>query len=478
MTNKSAFGVTQIPNLTSPAARLLRQSGTLSKSLAFQESSSGGTVMKFLQDTGSAWLPKILISRSKAEGAEVSLLEFAESGMTYALPMILGPALGTIFHKLLGKPFEKKLLTETYQALKSQNPHIRNRAMAAKSAIILSTIGAIGLWGESLVNYGKNLMTAKVFKKDKFSDVVNLSQGQMQPQSPTVEESPQVKKAKKRMVQATAVFGGILVASGLLAGVGHHFSPLRLLSDKLVRHFDFEFTKTAKNGVEKVTSGLGNRKGLLGAIMMTCSLPYLDSARDNYERLETAIRLPVVFAYILYGQDWIQGFMTQRFPGLFKGALNEKRQVLSMAQIAENAIQQARKTHPGLSEDALLDKAQGAMRQGTIAKGLTIGMPLLSGILVTGLGLGLVNRLLTAYRFKQQQGMQTPVSAPKSLALPTGSNAISPLPFQNAFSSMQTHYYASQPAMGQAPRHFTVTTPQQPIPFTAMGLGGSQQHVG
>lgn len=389
--------MTQVSHLSSETARLVKRS-RLGRALAFQEGQGGGTAMKFMQDTGSAWLPKILISRSKAEGAEVSFLEFGESAMTYALPMFLGPGLANSLFKLLGKNkgFEKHLLTQTYDELrKTGDQAAASKAMTAKAAIILSTIGGIGLWGESLVNYGKNLMTAKVFKKDKFSDVINLGQGQQQPAN--FDDSPQVRKSKKRIKQATAAFGGLLGSAFLLAKFGHRSDAIKALSDKVVRHLDFDFARSIQ---EKATYGLGNRKGLLGAIMLTCSLPYLDSARDGYERLETALRLPLVFAYILYGQEIIQKGMIKGFPGLFESVLDNSNKVMTVQEIAEAALKKAANGSHTMT-DTMRTQAASEMQRGLLTKGLTIAAPLASGILITGLGLGLLNRFITAYRFKK-----------------------------------------------------------------------------
>jgi hypothetical protein len=400
---------------------VLKQS-KLAKALAFQEGQGGGTTMKFLQDTGTAWMPKILISRSKAEGAEVSLLEFGESAMTYALPTLLGPGLANLFFKSAGKSegFGKQLLTQTFEQLKNKgNAEAVHRAMAAKAGMILTTIGGIGLWGESLVNYGKNLMTAKVFKKDTFSDVINLgpapansttesqSTGSQSNGPQSIDDSPQVRKAKRRILQTTAAFGGIVGSSVLLARFGHRFGWSKALSQKMVKHLDFDFAH--KEG-GKVAFGLGNRKGLLGAIMLTCSIPYLDSARDGYERLETAIRLPVVFAYILYGQELVQKLMFKTFPWLFKGALDEKNQLLSTRQIAQNAVQGHWKEGQAWTSD-IQQKILADMKRPMASKAMTVAFPLLSGIFVTGIGLGLFNRLLTAHRFRKQAQPQSSVPA-------------------------------------------------------------------
>lgn len=439
--------------------------------------------MKFLQDTGTAWMPKILISRSKAEGAEVSLLEFGESAMTYALPTLLGPGLANLFFKAAGKSegFGKQLLTQTFDQLKNEgHSNAVQRAMAAKAGLILTTIGGIGLWGESLVNYGKNLMTAKVFKKNTFSDVINLGPAPTNPAaesqstgSQSIEDSPQVRKARRRIVQATAAFGGIVASSVLLARFGHRFGWSKALSQKMVKHLDFDF---AHQEGGKVAFGLGNRKGLLGAIMLTCAIPYLDSARDGYERLETAIRLPVVFAYILYGQEFVQKLMFKTFPSLFKGALDENNQLLSTQQIAQTAVQKNWKEGQVWNSE-VQQKVLAEMKRPLVSKAMTVAFPLLSGIFVTGIGLGLFNRLLTAHRFKKQAPQQPPVaaagmtgatgipSAPttppltpsaKSFGFSAASQPWSSHPVSSAFTGFQT---LTAPLSLPAPIQQSVVTP-------------------
>jgi hypothetical protein len=62
-----------------------------------------------------------------------------------------------------------------------------------------------------------------------------------------------------------------------------------------------------------------------------------------------------------------------------------------------------------------------------VAKGMTVGVPLASGILVTGLGLGLLNRFLTAYRFNKQQ-QETAATSAGSQAFPMAGQPFSKLP--------------------------------------------------
>ena len=48
---------------------------------------------RFIQDTATNWAPKAIFSRSKADFAEMSFLEFLESGIFYFASPILGEKL-------------------------------------------------------------------------------------------------------------------------------------------------------------------------------------------------------------------------------------------------------------------------------------------------------------------------------------------------------------------------------------------------
>ncbi len=390
----------------------------LGRVISHQEGQGGGPVTKFAQDTGVGWLPKLVVSRTLVEGLEVSFLEFMESAMAYFLPFWGGPKLARLFHAAAGGQarLDRKLLTRPVEKLSKAEAA---RAVPVKAAVIIATIGAIGLLGESLVNYGKNLLTAHFFQKDRFIDVVNLRQGQMRGDA---RNSPQVRKSRNRIAQVLMAFGGLMAGSLALARFGHRLPKgMQTLLHSGVKRFDFDFSKGSRYSIGR---------GLLGAIMLTSMFPYLDSARDRYERLETLCRLPVVFLYILFGQELLQKGMLKTMPGLFRGILKKEsqsaqKQVMSLSEIAQDALQKAAAQHHlPLSakelqldrlSDAILKTAARNMQAPLRAKALHVAAPLGVGILGTGFGLGLLNRFLTAYRYQcqQQQPLQ---SSPVSLA--------------------------------------------------------------
>lgn len=415
----------------SPATELLRRAKApggyraLAGLISHQEGQGGGPMMKFAQDTGVAWLPKAAVSRTSIEGIETTFLEFLESGMAYFLPFLGGPLLGRLFQSVAGRQagFDAKLLTTPLADLEKRHTAQLDKVVPVKAAVILATIAGIGLMGESLVNYGKNLMTAHFFHKDKFSDVVNLSQGQM-PHDPA--NSPQVQKSRRRLKQVAMVFGGLLAGSAGLARFGHQLpaAAKRALREG-VRRFDFDFSKGSRYSIGR---------GLLGGIMLTSMIPYLDSARDKYERMETLCRLPVVFLYLLFGQEWLQKGLRNSMPTLFKSitesAPDGTPRIMGLDELTQRAVRQATQacgqpnlntgqrsgaSFSGLPKE-VAQKAAQTMQEPLMAKALYVLAPLGVGILGTGLALGLLNRYLTAARYRNGTE-QTPTTAPQ-LGLP------------------------------------------------------------
>lgn len=366
---------------------------TLGKALSMKEGNI--PYITCLQDTTIAWLPKVLVSRSRIEGLEVSFLEFAESAMVYFLPLKGSKLLAQLFHQLPGKAgqFNPELLTKPLSQLKKElSKEELAKVLPVKLAVILATIGSIGLVGESLSNYGKNLMTAHFFKKDKFSDVINLSQGQI---NTDTQKSPLVQKSFNRLIQVTAAFAGMLLGGALLSRFGYKAGPtLQKVLTQSVSKLDFNF--------EKGTSyGLG--KGMLAAIMGASTIPYLDSSRDRYERLENLCRLPIVFFYLLKGQDLLESFML-RFKGKGMNSLlkADQKTIKSMEELAQEALINAGGSLEQVNTPEVLQKAADSMKSSLRAKALHVGVPLGVGMMTTGIGLGLLNRFWTAARYKKQ----------------------------------------------------------------------------
>ena len=118
---------------------------------------------------------------------------------------------------------------------------------------------------------------------------------------------------------------------------------------------------------------------------------YIDAARDKLERVEVASRVGFILGYLAFGQELIDKAVGKIF-GKAK----------PLAQIAAETA-----GNPA------------AFRKALVSKSAVTFIPLLFGMLVAGLGVGLLSRLWTAQRFKQAQPQsQSPsIAGTQNLAL-------------------------------------------------------------
>ena len=74
-----------------------------------EESQENLSSTRFIQDTATNWAPKAIFSRSKADFAEMSFLEFLESAIFYFASPILGEKLfrNKVFKNLSPKPLRE-----------------------------------------------------------------------------------------------------------------------------------------------------------------------------------------------------------------------------------------------------------------------------------------------------------------------------------------------------------------------------------
>ena len=128
-------------------------------------------------------------------------------------------------------------------------------------------------------------------------------------------------------------------------------------------------------------------------------LAYLDSARDHLERVETASRLLIVLPYLARGQGLLQKLMlkggSKYFTPILKNGIFQKNE---QAKALEVLAQEALDKHPNDLSAAARELTQ-PLRQ----KGILTGVPLAFGVLGTGVGVGVLNRFWTQYRYQKQQ---------------------------------------------------------------------------
>lgn len=439
----------------SPTAELLKRSQPLKQAVGnlilAKEGSNGVSHMTCLQDTLVALVPRAMISRSKAEGVEVGFLEVLESLLIYYSVPLLG---GKFFRKVMGKigakNFDVKDLTRSLDQLGHVNPEQMKHLLPAKAALIITALTLTGVGGEYIINYAKNLVTAHYFKKDKFSDIVNLSKGEM----PSNEESDIVKKSKQRIYGTLMVCGGLLAGALSLARFGHKL-PKWIMEGPLrdgVKTFDFNF----KNGA------FGLTKQQMGAYMCLSIPAYLDSARDKMETYEVASRLAIVLPYLLMGQDWLEKLIREKFPAITADAGNGALRVKSLDELAVDSITKAAERHQidnfNISKFSMLPKnvleeAAHDFQKPLQSKIAHVAIPLGIGVFGTGAGVGLLIQYWSKQRFKRQLEQNQSSLQP-------------PIPSQNQSVPVQTPVAQTMPM--QMPMQPTAV-PQPSFPSAVVG---------
>ncbi|HEY9745667.1 MAG TPA: hypothetical protein V6C99_05570 [Oculatellaceae cyanobacterium] len=237
-------------------------------------------------DTGNVLVPKLPFVRSKTQLFEEIFLEVVEDLAFY----LTIPIAGT----LLAERFFAKRFGHTPQEIGSRLGRKALEAprnlIAAKAGVFLGAV-SIAAGFEYLIQHVKNVITAKKFHTKNFTAVAGFEPGRTQLQSG---ETDPVEKAKRRIWQTA-----VLTGAGLLSAV---------LAPKSIMKNDRVFA-TAKKLIQYLD--FGKRPGnapfdlsgpILGLVIGSGVISYIDAARDNLERKETATRLLFVVPGLLFGK--------------------------------------------------------------------------------------------------------------------------------------------------------------------------------
>lgn len=364
----------------------------LGQLLSIKEMPKGLSHAKFFQETGLIWLPKMLVSRSATERFEISFLEFVESAYNY----YCSPYLGEKVFKQAAQALSPFKVAGQYltKPLAEVPKHLVKHVVPLKAATILSSVLMATIAGNYSLHFVKNLLTEKTFHQNKFSDVINLTAGKVENPAVDTEVS---KKAKRRIKQCLGVGAGILAVSAFLARFGANTPMLKKPLEQFVKAFDFKY-QNGKFGI--------SRNQLLFFLFPVNIAGYVDAARDRLERVEVALRTIPVGLYVCGGADVLEDFIMKKFgkryPGLVKAG-----QVQTLAQLEKSVMQQAKqqlqKQGKTFTQTQLRQAAQKLYAQQFMGKNLLYFTPLLFGMGVMGLGVGLFNRFFTQYRFEQER---------------------------------------------------------------------------
>jgi hypothetical protein len=302
MSSSNNTAINILPRTIRPAAKFVRH----------QEQAAGLSTSRFVQDLTTCLIPKAVFARSKADLAENSFLEMSEETLIYFVPALLGEKVARkLFSKNLPEKLKKDVATTGVDLIKEGGAK-NKEVLPVKAAIALAAM-AIPLTEFSL-NYIKNLMTLKVFKKSDFKNIASLEKN-------TEDKSHQEKvekSAKKHIGLAASIYAGCLGGAALLATKGKNSKLLQKASEFILAPGSAMFKKNnkAKNFFNKYFSMDFNNqngklvlsKGQLTNCVLIGGLGYFGASSDRgKENLkETATRFPLVALYVITGSELVE----------------------------------------------------------------------------------------------------------------------------------------------------------------------------
>ena len=294
--------INTLPKKLRPAAKFVRH----------QEQASGLSTTRFIQDVSTCLIPKAVFSRSLADLTENTFLETSEETLIYLVPALLGEKVARkVFSRGLDNNLKKEVAT-TGVELVNKGGKNNKQVLPVKAAIALAAM-AIPLTEFSL-NYIKNLMTLKLFKKSDFKNIASLENNQ----EDKAHQEKVKKSAKKHIALAGSLYAGCLGLAGLLATRGKNSKMLQKVSEFIVAPGNklFKNMPKAKNFVNKYfcmdfasqNGKLCLSKGQLTTCVLVGGAGYFGASADRgKENLkETATRFPLVALYVITGSELVE----------------------------------------------------------------------------------------------------------------------------------------------------------------------------
>lgn len=369
--------------------------------VAHNEQASGLSTSRFIQDTGTCLLPKAAFSRSKEDLVENSFLELSESGLVYFAPAVIGNVSRKLYSKNLSQEAKELVATKGVELIKTKNAS--NRVVLPVKAAIALTALFIPLT-EFTLNYFKNLMTLKVFKKGDFNNIANLENKK---EDKGIQKKVE-KSACKNIARAFAIFASSVVLGTVIAKKGADSKKLRSLSEAILAPGTKFFKKNqkAENFFNKYFSldfdsqngKLCLSKGQLTSAVLIGGAGYFGASKDRGKQnfLETLFRFPLVGFYIITGSELFEkGFkkLLQK-SGKCKETIGKKLETPSFDKIAEMAKELASKNGT---------KVEAEFKKLTKQKVLISGVPFLFSIGFMGFFVAGISNLFTKYRYNHDQ---------------------------------------------------------------------------
>jgi len=397
------MNVTRVTETFSPFLR------AVNKFVDFQE--SGLEHSRFIQDTVTNLGPKALFARSRADLTETSFLELAESFLVYYGPKVLGE---NVFRKLYSKKLPEILKDKVAQPAaaimqeKIMKAEDAKKLLSVKSAISLSGL-AIPLTEFSL-NYIKNLLTLKMFKKANFNNIAALDKSDPDRNKENYEKQEKVKRNAKRNI---AIAGGILtgfiglsalivkkqgsskilnhISEAILAPGTKFFPDNAKKANFFNKYFGLDFAN--KNG--KLTISHGQ----LTSCVLAGAFGYLGAAKDRGKQnfLEVLFRYPLVGFYVITGSELLEKGFTKLLQNkgkcaeLFSEGIEKIPTFKQLPDMAETIATSANKNAETIYKKLCKQKALVTM------------VPFMFSMLVMGLFVAGISRLFTQFRYDKDK---------------------------------------------------------------------------
>ena len=355
--------INKLPKSLKPAAKFVRH----------QEQASGLSTTRFIQDVSTCLIPKAVFSRSLADLTENTFLETSEETLIYLVPAVLGEKVSRkIFSKGLDKNLKKEVATTGVELLEKGGKN-NKKVLPVKAAIALAAM-LIPLTEFSL-NYIKNLMTLKLFKKSDFRNIASLEDRQED-----LKHQDKVRKsAKKHIGIAGGLYAGCLGLAALLATKGKNSKILQNISEFVVAPGNKLFKKSpkAKNFVNKYfcmdfaseNGKLCLSKGQLTTCVLTGGAGYFGASADRgKENLkETATRFPLVALYVITGSELVEKGFTRLLQkmGKCKDLIGKDLKVPKFDELKKLAEELAKKRNTTVEQEY-----KSLVKQKVLIKGL------------------------------------------------------------------------------------------------------------
>ncbi len=370
-----------------------------SKFVIHNEQASGLSTSRFIQDTGTCLLPKAVFARSKEDLAENTFLELSESGLVYFVPGVVGSIAQKAYSKKLPSDLKKMVVSDTASLVKS-NSNLKKTILPIKAAIALCAL-FIPL-AEFTLNYFKNLMTLKVFKKSDFNNIANLEKSHEDISS----QKKVAKSAYKNISAATLAFVGALFSASVIAKKGSSSKALQNLSELVLLPGSKLFSNNKKlekffNKYFSLDFAVDNgklclSKGQLTSTVLIGGAGYFGASKDRGRQnfLETLFRFPIVGFYIITGSELFEkGFKKLlKKMGKCKETIGENLDTPSFKQLDDISSKIAREK---------MSSVESVYRKLAKQKVLIFGVPFLFGIGFMGFFVAGISNLFTRFRYNQ-----------------------------------------------------------------------------